>query len=191
MFILNFKTFHSNLIIDGCKQAVFRQSPTSVPSLGTWRVPDCSLVERYCNCGISGWIQELRMTWKMVRLLLFLSALCLLEFCHVFQFYIYLSGGTSGVTFEIGGESQSQANLSGPGPDADDDNWQGWDCVWKCRTATPVFHMAFSPDGTLFATSGKCDRLVKIWFENKQCMYSFSIFFATLILYAMTNIEHN
>lgn len=29
--------------------------------------------------------------------------------------------------------------------------------------------MSFSPDGTLFATTGFNDRLVKIWFENKQC----------------------
>lgn len=79
------------------------------------------------------------------------------------------NGGNCGVTFEIGGESQP--NLSGSGLDTEDDSWQGWDCVWKCRTATPVFHMAFSPDGTLFATAGKCDRLVKIWFENKQLLF--------------------
>lgn len=33
--------------------------------------------------------------------------------------------------------------------------------------------MSFSPDGTLFATTGMNDRLVKIWFENKQRMYLF------------------
>nr|CAD7425060.1 unnamed protein product [Timema monikensis] len=48
---------------------------------------------------------------------------------------------------------------------------RGWECIWKCHTATPVVHMAFSPDGTLFATSGKSDRLVKIWFENKQLLF--------------------
>lgn len=31
--------------------------------------------------------------------------------------------------------------------------------------------MSFSPDGTLFATTGFNDRLVKIWFENKQCKF--------------------
>lgn len=97
-----------------------------------------------------------------------LEGVYLLEFC-LFPFFFFFSGGTSGVTFEIGGESQP--NLSGPNIDGEDENWTGWDCVWKSRTATPVFHMAFSPDGTLFATAGKCDRLVKIWFENKQCEY--------------------
>lgn len=48
---------------------------------------------------------------------------------------------------------------------------KGWDCVWKCKTATPVYHMEFSPDGTLFATSGKNDRLVKIWYENKHLLF--------------------
>ncbi|KAK9710406.1 WD domain, G-beta repeat [Popillia japonica] len=43
-----------------------------------------------------------------------------------------------------------------------------WQCVWKVNTATPVQHLAFSPDGTLFATSGENDRLVKIWYENKH-----------------------
>lgn len=46
-----------------------------------------------------------------------------------------------------------------------------WQCVWKANTATPVQHLAFSPDGTLFATSGENDRLVKIWYENKHCKF--------------------
>lgn len=45
---------------------------------------------------------------------------------------------------------------------------RGWECVWKCQTPTAVFHVEFSPDGTLFATAGREDRLVKIWFENKH-----------------------
>lgn len=43
-----------------------------------------------------------------------------------------------------------------------------WHCVWKAVTAIPVQHMAFSPDGTLFATCGENDRLVKIWYENRH-----------------------
>ncbi|TGZ38449.1 DmX-like protein 2 [Temnothorax longispinosus] len=35
--------------------------------------------------------------------------------------------------------------------------------------------MSFSPDGTLFATTGMNDRLVKIWFENKQLFPARSI----------------
>ncbi|XP_058802358.1 dmX-like protein 2 isoform X2 [Phymastichus coffea] len=75
------------------------------------------------------------------------------------------------VTFSIGGEAESpqptDINLANePG---------AWNCVWKCRTATPVHLMSFSPDGTLFATTGMNDRLVKIWFENKQLFPSKSL----------------
>lgn len=46
-----------------------------------------------------------------------------------------------------------------------------WDNIWSCQTAIPIYHMAFSPDGTLFATCGRNDRLVKIWYENNQGKY--------------------
>lgn len=41
-----------------------------------------------------------------------------------------------------------------------------WDCVWRCRTASPVTFLRFSPDGALFVSAGKSDRLVKIWYES-------------------------
>ena len=67
------------------------------------------------------------------------------------------------VKFEIGGgDPKTPTN-------EDEAVEQLWECVWKCHTAAPVHHMAFSPDGTLFATSGKSDRLVKVWYENKHC----------------------
>lgn len=77
---------------------------------------------------------------------------------------------TEGVTFEIGEEATPTATASscGTGIDSNEEDDRGWDCVWKCQTATPVHHIAFSPDGTLFATAGRDDRLAKIWFENKQ-----------------------
>lgn len=67
------------------------------------------------------------------------------------------------VTFEIGDRSDPKTPNNEEEPE--------WECVWKCHTATPVHHMSFSPDGTLFATSGKSDRLVKIWYENKNGEY--------------------
>lgn len=72
------------------------------------------------------------------------------------------------VTFEIGGGDPKT-----PTGEEQSENDSEWECIWKCQTATPVHHMAFSPDGTLFATSGKSDRLVKIWFENKYCKFLF------------------
>uniref|UniRef100_A0A6B2EFJ9 Putative rabconnectin n=1 Tax=Phlebotomus kandelakii TaxID=1109342 RepID=A0A6B2EFJ9_9DIPT len=69
------------------------------------------------------------------------------------------------VTFEIGGDRDPKT------PTNEEETEIGWECVWKCHTATPVHHMAFSPDGTLFATSGKSDRLVKVWYENKHLLF--------------------
>ncbi|XP_055296544.1 dmX-like protein 2 isoform X5 [Sitodiplosis mosellana] len=71
------------------------------------------------------------------------------------------------VTFEIGGGGSDRGDPKTPNNEEEPE----WECVWKCHTATPVHHMSFSPDGTLFATSGKSDRLVKIWYENKNVLF--------------------
>ncbi|XP_058066512.1 dmX-like protein 1 [Anopheles bellator] len=71
------------------------------------------------------------------------------------------------VKFEIGGSERDPKTPTGE----EESDSSSWDCVWKCHTATPVHHMAFSPDGTLFATSGKSDRLVKVWYENKHILF--------------------
>lgn len=75
------------------------------------------------------------------------------------------------VKFEIGGGDAPKT----PTNEQEDRQEESWECVWKCHTASPVHHMAFSPDGTLFATSGKSDRLVKVWYENKHCKYCVEI----------------
>ncbi|CAG0879086.1 unnamed protein product [Darwinula stevensoni] len=47
--------------------------------------------------------------------------------------------------------------------DHEDDSWE---CIWSCSTPSPVYFLAYSTDGTLFATAGKNDRVPKVWFEN-------------------------
>lgn len=69
------------------------------------------------------------------------------------------------VKFEIGGDRDPKT------PTNEKEDEIAWECIWTCQTATPVHHMTFSPDGTLFATSGKNDRLVKIWYENKHVLF--------------------
>ncbi|XP_010285756.1 PREDICTED: dmX-like protein 1, partial [Phaethon lepturus] len=41
-----------------------------------------------------------------------------------------------------------------------------WKCIWKCKTASQVCLMKFSPDGEFFATAGKDDCLVKVWYNT-------------------------
>ena len=43
-----------------------------------------------------------------------------------------------------------------------------WSCIWSHRPPNPVLHLKFSDDGLLFASVGKHDRLVRIWYENKK-----------------------
>lgn len=84
------------------------------------------------------------------------------------------------MTFEIGEDAMGPTSL----PPLEEEE-RGWDCVWRCAPATPVLHMAFSPDGTLFATAGRNDRLVKIWFENKhrKLVYKSEHFGSLTVLY--------
>ncbi|XP_049871334.1 dmX-like protein 2 isoform X2 [Pectinophora gossypiella] len=84
----------------------------------------------------------------------------ILQLWHQASLYQDDSQPSSGVTFQIGGDKEDK-------PRQQDDEEPGWICVWQCHTATPAHHLAFSPDGVLFATSGINDRLVKIWYQNK------------------------
>ncbi|XP_052742471.1 dmX-like protein 2 isoform X1 [Bicyclus anynana] len=84
----------------------------------------------------------------------------ILQLWHQASLYQEDSQPSSGVTFQIGGDKEEKTK-----PPEDDE--PGWLCVWQCHTATPAHHLAFSPDGVLFATSGVNDRLVKIWYQNK------------------------
>lgn len=68
-----------------------------------------------------------------------------------------------GVKFIIGGSKDCKTPTDDIG-----DTYNQWENIWSCQTAITVYHMVFSPDGTLFATCGRNDRLVKIWYENKQ-----------------------
>ncbi|XP_054842281.1 dmX-like protein 1 isoform X3 [Eublepharis macularius] len=43
---------------------------------------------------------------------------------------------------------------------------QDWRIIWQCKTASQVHLMKFSPDGEFFATAGKDDCLVKVWYNT-------------------------
>ncbi|XP_069887631.1 dmX-like protein 1 isoform X3 [Dipodomys merriami] len=50
-------------------------------------------------------------------------------------------------------------------PDGTDSNFEDWRCIWHCKTASQVHLMKFSPDGEFFATAGKDDCLLKVWYN--------------------------
>ncbi|XP_052011882.1 dmX-like protein 1 isoform X3 [Apodemus sylvaticus] len=49
--------------------------------------------------------------------------------------------------------------------DKADLNFGDWVCIWHCKTASQVHLMKFSPDGEFFATAGKDDCLLKVWYN--------------------------
>ncbi|XP_050005167.1 dmX-like protein 1 isoform X1 [Alexandromys fortis] len=50
-------------------------------------------------------------------------------------------------------------------PDRTGLNFGDWVCIWHCKTASQVHLMKFSPDGEFFATAGKDDCLLKVWYN--------------------------
>ena len=40
--------------------------------------------------------------------------------------------------------------------------------VWRAQCTSPAAHIACSPDGRFFATAGKHDRVVKVWFARPR-----------------------
>uniref|UniRef100_A0A5F8ABK6 Dmx like 1 n=1 Tax=Macaca mulatta TaxID=9544 RepID=A0A5F8ABK6_MACMU len=63
----------------------------------------------------------------------------------------------------------SNTNLEKPTEDENlnktDLNFGDWRCIWHCKTASQVHLMKFSPDGEFFATAGKDDCLLKVWYN--------------------------
>ncbi|XP_073320442.1 dmX-like protein 2 isoform X2 [Pagrus major] len=58
-------------------------------------------------------------------------------------------------------EEDGQINDDKPHPVLND-----WNCVWQCKTAASVHVAKWSPDGEYFATVGKDDCLLKVWYPT-------------------------
>ncbi|XP_053611658.1 dmX-like protein 2 isoform X3 [Plodia interpunctella] len=107
----------------------------------------------------------------------------ILQLWHQASLYQDDSQPSSGVTFQIGGDKDEK-------PKQPEEEEPGWICVWKCHTATPAHHLAFSPDGVLFATSGVNDRLVKIWYQNKVLVQAHMEHSPTELNYTFIYVAH-
>ncbi|XP_013140314.1 PREDICTED: dmX-like protein 2 [Papilio polytes] len=107
----------------------------------------------------------------------------ILQLWHQASLYQDDSQPSSGVTFQIGGDKEDK-------PKQPEEEEPGWICVWQCHTATPAHHLAFSPDGVLFATSGMNDRLVKIWHQNKVLVQAHGEHSGTELNYTFIYVAH-
>ena len=70
----------------------------------------------------------------------------------------------SGVKFDLTEQTQGEVE------DELESRCGNWESIWRIRPPNPVFFLAFSTDGTLFATAGKTDKLARIWYENQQLL---------------------
>ncbi|KAL6082220.1 hypothetical protein STEG23_025380, partial [Scotinomys teguina] len=61
--------------------------------------------------------------------------------------------------------TNSRKQTEDENPDRTNLNFGGWVCIWHCKTASQVHLMKFSPDGEFFATAGKDDCLLKVWYN--------------------------
>ncbi|CAF4557049.1 unnamed protein product [Rotaria sp. Silwood1] len=73
------------------------------------------------------------------------------------------------VDFDIGGSDIS-------GKLASNIASKNWKNVWSYKSASPIKHVTYSNDGSLFATASQNDRLVKIWYRtlNNSAIISFT-----------------
>ncbi|XP_046897782.1 dmX-like protein 2 isoform X2 [Hypomesus transpacificus] len=58
-------------------------------------------------------------------------------------------------------EEDGQLSDDKPHPNLND-----WNCVWQCKTAAAVHITKWSPDGEYFATVGRDDCLLKVWYPT-------------------------
>ncbi|XP_040277604.1 dmX-like protein 1 [Bufo bufo] len=76
-----------------------------------------------------------------------------------------LTGSSSLQLWSSGTRDKLSSEDSQEKPDTDFANWT---CIWQCKTAFSVHLMKFSPDGEFFATAGKDDCLVKVWYNTES-----------------------
>ena len=79
--------------------------------------------------------------------------------------------------FEIGAVDEEEEEKFADGANRGGGGGSGyWESIWRVRPPNPIVFLAFSVDGTLFATAGRHDRLVRIWYQNQQLLLANTAF---------------
>ncbi|KAG9487910.1 hypothetical protein GDO78_007614 [Eleutherodactylus coqui] len=75
---------------------------------------------------------------------------------------------TGSSSLQLWSNVRTDKNYSEDSQEKPDTDFANWTCVWQCKTAFSVHLMKFSPDGEFFATAGKDDCLVKVWYNTES-----------------------
>ncbi|XP_072137542.1 dmX-like protein 1 isoform X4 [Mobula birostris] len=81
---------------------------------------------------------------------------------------IRLLTGSNSLQLWANGNQEMDGNEEEAMYETDPDEVNNWQCIWESETATPIHLLKVSPDGDFFATAGKDDCLVKVWYNSSS-----------------------
>lgn len=67
-----------------------------------------------------------------------------------------------------------------------------WESVWAVNLASPPKFISFSPDGSLLATCGVHDRMIKIWFRESGdfCILYINIILVYICIFVLRYLDY-
>ncbi|XP_060693582.1 dmX-like protein 1 isoform X3 [Hemiscyllium ocellatum] len=81
---------------------------------------------------------------------------------------IRLLTGSSSLQLWSNGNLEDTINEEEAADEIDPSKVSDWWCIWESKTASPIHLLKVSPDGEFFATVGKDDCLVKVWYNSSS-----------------------
>ncbi|XP_048383976.2 dmX-like protein 1 isoform X5 [Stegostoma tigrinum] len=81
---------------------------------------------------------------------------------------IRLLTGSNSLQLWSNGNQEANINDEETADETDPSKVGDWTCIWESKTASPIHLLTVSPDGEFFATVGKDDCLVKVWYNSSS-----------------------
>ncbi|XP_067839108.1 dmX-like protein 1 isoform X3 [Heptranchias perlo] len=81
---------------------------------------------------------------------------------------IRLLTGSNSLQLWSNGNMEMNINEEEISDETDPNEVGDWRCIWESKTASPIHLLKVSPDGEFFATVGKDDCLVKVWYNSSS-----------------------
>ncbi|XP_067885987.1 dmX-like protein 1 isoform X2 [Heterodontus francisci] len=81
---------------------------------------------------------------------------------------IRLLTGSNSLQLWSNGNLEININEEETTDETDPNKVDDWRCIWESKSASPIHLLKVSPDGEFFATVGKDDCLVKVWYNSSS-----------------------